>query len=179
MPPSYTKPLSIFINDKCFDVVARNVIMLLLVLNAPDHSETTCCIIHLWYSSFIRTSDVALINKHVRPLIADVCGKISLRSAECLHVKTWHFGTCSIRVALKKAAWEKLLDFLASPVTYHDAQKLRTSATMSLSPVLLDERQHMHLSRQPQHRLSLERFSQDGILLPFGHSRADFNVPNP
>ncbi|GAA87051.1 hypothetical protein AKAW_05165 [Aspergillus luchuensis IFO 4308] len=54
LPKSYDGSLEVTINDRDIDVVARNVIMLQIHLSMDEDDATIDCIIHLWYSAFLR-----------------------------------------------------------------------------------------------------------------------------
>ena len=72
---TYSQSLSITINDRDFDVVARNI-MILLVALVVDKEEAIDCIIHLWYSALVRDSDMDILLNRVRRLIEDGCSEI-------------------------------------------------------------------------------------------------------
>ncbi|TVY65922.1 hypothetical protein Focb16_v011164 [Fusarium oxysporum f. sp. cubense] len=84
LPPSYEPPIEIIMNDHEFDVVARNVIILLLALTADDRDEAVDCILHIWYSSFIRKSHVDILKQRIRPLIQSVCDKVKDKPAKMI-----------------------------------------------------------------------------------------------
>ncbi|KAM0080378.1 hypothetical protein ACKRZS_007473 [Fusarium odoratissimum] len=99
-------------NDHEFDVVTRNVIILLLALTADDRDETVDCILHIWYSSFIRKSHVDILKQPIQPLIQSVCDKVKDKPARRILGKTWTFEKRSVRLVLEKEAWDKLLSFM-------------------------------------------------------------------
>ncbi|ODM16214.1 hypothetical protein SI65_08213 [Aspergillus cristatus] len=51
LPRSYSHSLEITINDRDFEIVARNIILLLIALVVEKVDEAVDCIIHLWYSA--------------------------------------------------------------------------------------------------------------------------------
>nr|CEG05156.1 unnamed protein product [Fusarium clavum] len=112
LPSSYKQQISITMNDRDLDIVARNVVMLLIALTAEEHDDTIDCMIHVWYSAFIRESDHQLLNLRVRPLIEGVCNKIRDKPSNTILGKTWKFGLSSFRLVLEKVSWDKLLTFL-------------------------------------------------------------------
>ncbi|RAH49614.1 uncharacterized protein BO95DRAFT_450149 [Aspergillus brunneoviolaceus CBS 621.78] len=73
LPTAYSGPLDITINDQVEDVVIRNVILLLVALVVDDPNEAIDCIIHLWYSTLVRQSDIRVLSDRIWPLIQDVC----------------------------------------------------------------------------------------------------------
>lgn len=166
------------INDIDFDIVARNAIMLLLALTVEDHQEAAEAILHCWYSACIRPQD----REHLlllRPIIEDVCQKVSGRAAGSLQAKTFAFGNNSLRLILKKENWETLLDFFSIPtgLTVERAHAIRTAVTKAHQRV--DYRQRALITQQPEHRVCKEKFWEDGILAPFSQSTDDFKFPNP
>lgn len=89
-------------NDLDLDIVARNVIMLLIALTVDNMDEVADCIIHIWYSALIRKSALDILQQRVRPLIEDVCEKIKSKLSSAILAKTWTFGQRSMRLVLKK-----------------------------------------------------------------------------
>ncbi|KFY76437.1 hypothetical protein V499_03938 [Pseudogymnoascus sp. VKM F-103] len=71
LPKSYSQPVDITMNDLDLDIVARNVIMLLIALTVDNIDEAADCIIHIWYSALIRKSDLNVLQQRIRPLIKD------------------------------------------------------------------------------------------------------------
>ncbi|PYI11901.1 hypothetical protein BO78DRAFT_440822 [Aspergillus sclerotiicarbonarius CBS 121057] len=179
LPSSYSQPLEITVNDLDFDVVARNIVLLLLSLAVEEADEAVDCIIHLWYSAFVRESDIDILQRRVRPLIEDVCGKIKGKTAESLFAKTWKFGQRSLRVVLKKSSWSRLLHFMEVPasLTVERARMIRAANTLAESRQDYRDRHMCCLS--PSHRIAFNKFRHDGLLLPFGYPRHEFQVPNP
>ena len=49
-------------NDRDLDIVARNVILLLIVLVVENIDEAVDCIIHICYSALVRKSDMDLLS---------------------------------------------------------------------------------------------------------------------
>ncbi|KAK4500888.1 hypothetical protein PRZ48_009080 [Zasmidium cellare] len=83
------------------------------------------------------------------------------------------------QVTLSKAQWDELLSFFELPIGMTSQQ-----ATLSRQAVTtLYDRQDLKESylyvQKPAHRLCLNRYWEDGVLLPFGASRDDFIVTNP
>ncbi|KAF4504438.1 hypothetical protein G6O67_007888 [Ophiocordyceps sinensis] len=76
LPSSYSHSIEATINDRDLDVMARNVILLLIALVVQDVEEKIDCMIHVWYSVLIRKTDNDLVQHHIRPLIEAVCAKI-------------------------------------------------------------------------------------------------------
>ncbi len=84
-----------------------------------------------------------------------------------------------MRVALQKSAWDSLLAYVEVPegLTHESAHKIRTAITLAASRG--DYRDRYLYCQEPSHRVPLNKFRDDGILLPFGSRRHDFQVPNP
>ncbi|KAF5664362.1 hypothetical protein FHETE_7119 [Fusarium heterosporum] len=179
LPASYTQPITVFINDRDLDIVARNTVMLLVALTAEAHEDTVDCMIHIWYSAFIRESDLQVLNKRVRPLVEAICLRIKDKPSNSVLGKTWTFGQRSLRLVLEKGSWDRLLTFLEVPsgLTPEKANRIRTAVTLADSRV--DYRDRSFLFLPSSHRVARYRFRQSGILLPFGASHQDFQHPNP
>ncbi|OBS15940.1 hypothetical protein FPOA_12899 [Fusarium poae] len=74
---------------------------------------------------------------------------------------------------------DKLLSFLDVPggLTAKKANEIRTAVTLTESRV--DYRGRSFLFLPSSHRIARYRFRQNGLLLPFGASRREFQQPNP
>ncbi|OJJ76995.1 hypothetical protein ASPBRDRAFT_49989 [Aspergillus brasiliensis CBS 101740] len=179
LPGSYDRSLEVTINDRDIDVVARNVIILFLFLGMEKGDEVVECIIHLWYSAFVRESDMELLGRRVRPLIEGFYETIKDATPGSLIPNTWTFGKRSLKVILNKQSWCRLLTYLDVPtgLTVERAQSIRTANTLAESRKSF--RDNCMSSMSPSHRIAFYKFREDGLLLPFGHPRHEFRVPNP
>lgn len=179
LPKSYNQAVEVTINDRDLDVVARNVILLLIAFTVDDIEEATDCIIHVWYSALIRQLDLDTLQQKVRPIIEDVCRKTKGKPATALLGKTWTSNQCPFRLVLQKSAWDALLNFLDHPkgLTAERANGIRR--TVTLAEDRKDYRDRHLLFQAQLHRVALNRFREDGLLLPFGAPRNDFQHPNP
>ncbi|KAK4068705.1 uncharacterized protein Triagg1_7065 [Trichoderma aggressivum f. europaeum] len=179
VPGGYTKPIEVTINDHDLDVVARNAIILLITLVSDNMDEAVDCMIHVWYSALIRKSDLDMIQQKVRPLVENICEKIKDKNPDSILGKTWKFGNRSLRLVLRKSLWDRLLAYMTVPqgLTAERASRIRTAVTLDESRKdYLD----MHLLFQsPYRRVAKHRFRADGLLLPFGAPRHEFQEPNP
>ncbi|KEY73762.1 hypothetical protein S7711_03071 [Stachybotrys chartarum IBT 7711] len=179
VPESYKKSISLTINDRDIDIVARNVIMLLIALFVNDPNEAVLCIIHVWYSSLLRKSDLAMLQGLIRPLLQAVCDSIKDKGEDAVMAKTWSSEGRELRVVLTKSSWDRLVSFLDVPagLTVERATRIRTEVTLAESRRDFVDR---HMCCQPtHHRVPLRRFREDGLLLPFGYPRHEFVTPNP
>ncbi|GFG26617.1 monoterpene epsilon-lactone hydrolase [Aspergillus udagawae] len=179
LPNSYSQPLELTVNDRDFEIVARNVILLLIALIVEEVDEAVDCIIHFWYSAFVRESDVDVLRHRIRPLIEDVCNKIKDKKTESLLAKTWNFGRHSLRVVLERSSWDRLLAVVDPPagLTADRAREVRAAITLAESRK--DYRDRYMYYQSPSHRIAFNKFREDGLLLPFGSIRHEFREPNP
>lgn len=178
LPITYEGKCELIINDKDFDIVARNAILLLTAL-VFDPIEAADIMIHIWYSAFITELYLWKLREKVLPLIEDVCKKVAGRPGQSLQSKTWTFGTRSISLVLPKASWDLLPSFFKVPdgLSASKAQKVMVDTT--LPPSRRDYVEREFYARPPAWRVCATKFRTDGIILPFGHSRKDFTMPNP
>lgn len=178
LPNEFNGTLEITINDNDNDIVCRNVLLLLIALDAGEDDEVIECMIHMWYSAFVRESDIRVLNRF-RPLIEEVCGDYLLSGCGHSAGREWTFGKCGLMPILKKESWERLLSFLDAPFGYTPtlAHKARTLATKVKSRK--DCRERFLYNQPPAHRVAHEKFCDDGMLLPFAASREGFCIPNP
>jgi hypothetical protein len=168
-----------YINDVDLDVAARNLILLLVVLSVEDDKEAIECMIHVWYSAFLRASDMAILRGRIRPMIEDVCRNIEKKSSTLFLGMTWTFAQHSCRIELTKESWGKVLLYLDNiqSLSIDQAHQIRSAVT--LAPERIDYRDRRMLISNPTQRICKQRFREDGLLLPFGASRLGFDVPNP
>lgn len=178
LPDSYQGNLLFAVNDLDLDIVARNLIMLLLALDIEDSEQAVQSIIHIWYSASIRLQDARLLTELICPMIEEVCVKIADRAAGSLQAKTWIVGRSSLRLVLKKELWTSLLSYFRLPpgLTHQKAYDKRVAVTKA-EPQAEIYRDFCVL--QPEHRVCREKYRETGIMLPFGHSRDEYTVPNP
>ncbi|KAF7928559.1 uncharacterized protein EAE98_005615 [Botrytis deweyae] len=178
LPIAYEGKCELIINDKDFDIVARNAILLLTAL-VFDPIEAADIMIHVWYSAFITDSYLRKLQEKVLPLIEDVCKKVAGRPGQSLQSKTWTLGTRSISLVLPKASWDLLPSFFKVPdgLSASKAQKVMVDTT--LPPSRRDYIERQFYARPPAWRVCATKFRTDGMLLPFGYSRKDFTMPNP
>lgn len=179
IPTSYSNKVCVTLNDRDLDIVARNVILLLIALTCEDTAQAVDCMLHVWYSALIRGKHFDILSNHVRPLIQDVNTKIKNKAAGVVLGKTWTFGTRTLRLVLSKEDWSAILSCLEIPdgLSAEKPNDIRTAVTTA--PSRIDFRERRMTALPPAHRVCANRFHEDGTLLPFGCSRDDFNTPNP
>ncbi|TLS21936.1 uncharacterized protein PpBr36_09426 [Pyricularia pennisetigena] len=183
LPDQYTQTVTTVLNDKEFDVVARNTIMLLILATVEDKAEAADCVLHIFYSAFLTKSHMEVLTNKIGPLVQEVCDKTSAKPADAILAKTWVFGgsenPVQIRVVLSRGQWLGLLAMLKAP------KKVKQARARDIRDRVVNARERIdyvdrHLLCQlPNIRMGSHRFRVDGILLPFGASRADFVLPNP
>lgn len=169
--------MSFTINDIDLDVVARNLVILLLIMLVEDPHQAVESAIHIWYSAFIRPTEAGLLANIISPMVENVCAKIANRGPKSLQAKTWKIGKCSLRLVLEKESWKALLSYFRAPssLTLQKAKELRVAITRKYT----SDKHRDLVVLQPHHRVSNDKFREDGLLLPFGHARDDFTIPNP
>lgn len=100
---------------------------------------------------------------------------------EAILGKTWTFTSGNtLRLVLRKEDWLILQTYLDIPdgLTKEEASNIRAATTLALERA--DYRDRWYFKDQtPFIRLAKQRFREDGLLLPFGHPRLGFNIPNP
>ena len=178
LPETYAGHCEIVVNDKDSDIVARNAILLLTALHfSPD--AATPMMLHMWYSALVPARMLRSLRDSVLPLVQEVCNKIQAKPARSLLSKTWTYGTRSLRLVLTKEQWNHLLLYFEVPngLSAAHAQVIRTSTT--LAPERKDYFERALLTKPPVWRVCTMKFRKDGILLPFGSSRQEFDIPNP
>lgn len=179
LPNMFDRDIHIVMNDRELDIVARNAIILLTTLVVDDPDEAVDTIIHLWYSSLITASHLRTLQRHILPIVAEVCDKISTKLDGKLLGKTWTYGRTSMRLVLLKEDWSRLLNYLEPPPNLTADRAYAVRREVTIDPWRVDRRHRSYLGMKPAHRVSRERFQTDGLLISFGASRSDFTIPNP
>ncbi|KAF2792338.1 hypothetical protein K505DRAFT_307801 [Melanomma pulvis-pyrius CBS 109.77] len=186
LPNLYRNAVLITLNDREFEVVARNAILLLFVLTSledPQRSITGIAesVIHIWYSALLPANLLSSLQSEVKPLIAAVCAKIAKRAPDAVLGKTWTFASGStLRLSLRQQEWLRLERFSDVPTGFGVEEAKKVRAAIVLAPERMDYRERWYYKdTNPFMRLSKQRFREDGLLLPFGHPRMGFDVPNP
>jgi Domain of unknown function (DUF4470) len=178
LPPTYEGRLETIVNDRDIDVVSRNAILLLTALHfEPGHAAVM--ILHLWYSALIPAEILGQLREFILPLIQDMCQKIQGRSSSSLLSKKWTFGARSLRLILTKDDWNKLLSYFEVPegLSAAEAQNVRSKTTMA--PERKDYVDRALYKLPATLRASMMKFREDGVLLPYGAPRQQFDTPNP
>ena len=178
LPQPYTGTCEVVVNDKEFDIVARNAIMLLIRISCPPHIASEA-ILHIWYSAFITQDIFELLQEHVKPLIGDICEKIRTKSETTLQSKFWNVGNGTVQLILKKDMWNSLQAYLSTPPGLSRLSAQQTMEATTFSPERKDNLERFLYSQPPGWRVGAFKFRKEGILLPFGASKALFTVPNP
>ncbi|KAI6373129.1 hypothetical protein MCOR25_003528 [Pyricularia grisea] len=183
LPDQYKQAVTAVLNDKEFDVVARNAIMLLILATVEDKNEAADCVLHVFYSAFLTKSHMEILTNKIHPLVQDVCDKTSTKLKDAILAKTWTFGGAEgrvqVRVVLSRGQWLDLLAMLKAP------KKLKQTRAMDIRDRVVNARERIDyvdrhiLCQLPNIRMGFHKFRVDGILLPFGASRTDFVLPNP
>ncbi|KAF2704138.1 hypothetical protein K504DRAFT_442126 [Pleomassaria siparia CBS 279.74] len=178
LPEAYKGQCTVVMNDMNFAIVARNAIILLVALKLEAHVAVPM-IIHLWYSVLLPASMLEVLQDTILPLVDDVCTKIKGKVSGELQSKTFKFGGRSLRIVLTKGEWDDLRKFFVVPgdITTDKAREIRRKITMAESRV--DYVDRALYGMPPGLRKSKRRFRDDGIVLPYGSSRKDFDTPNP
>ena len=178
LPETYAGHCEVVINDKDSDIVARNAILLLIALHFSP-KEATPMMLHIWYSALVPAQMLESLRDNILPLIQEVCNKIQAKPAQLFLSKTWTYGTRSLRLILTKEQWNHLLRYFEIPdgLSAAQAQAIRLSTT--LAPERKDYLERALLSQPPAWRVCTMKFRKNGILLPFGSSRQEYDSPNP
>ncbi|KAL9041133.1 MAG: hypothetical protein Q9214_004213 [Letrouitia sp. 1 TL-2023] len=178
LPATYTGHCEINLNDRDPDIVARNAILLLVAFQfSPE--EATPIMLHIWYSALVPADILHSLQDRVLPLFQEVCKKIRTKPAQTLLSKTWTFGTRTLRMVLTKEQWNHLSLYVKVPDDLSMVQAQAVRASTTLAPKRKDYLDRALVSMPPAWRACVVKFRKDGILLPFGSSRREFDTPNP
>ena len=179
LPITYSGKSTIWINDQNINVVCRNTLMLLVLCSPEDEAKAIDTALHVWYSALLRPDHMELIRKTVRPRIESFYERIQDAPPKKSQREKWNFGACTIDVSLKPEYWTTLLSHCdeVMGLSADEAQRMRRAKYAS--EVGSDKSDLRLMLNLPEYRVSMQRFEEDGILLPFGCSREPHTVPNP
>ena len=176
MPKSYEGTCTCVLNDRDPVIVSRNVVIFLVSVLLPP-VEAADLMLHLWYSSRIKSSMLEYLRTSVRNLIADVLEKIKNKRDDVLLSKTWLFGTREISVRLHKYQWSCVLKMLDSQHEVVETEKHRLDVMLNASRL---DHQDRHLcTLTPARRACSHKMRETGVLAPFGHCLEQFQHSNP
>ncbi|KAI0437529.1 hypothetical protein F4803DRAFT_565994 [Xylaria telfairii] len=175
----YRSPLNIVINDRDLDIVARNLVFLLIMFVEEDPITAAEALLHVWYSALVTELCYTLLQKKLKPIIQEVCDKVAGKPDHALLGKTWTFGDNALRLILTREAWMKLPEYFDVPpgMTADRAHAVRDAVVNA--PSRADYVDRALLTRLPAQGLGVIKFRKDGILVPFGQHRKAFVLPNP
>lgn len=178
VPAYFAGQCNTVINDRDFDIVARNAILLLTALHFEPQAAWPI-MLHIWYSALIPHSVLRSLQVNILPLVRGVCEKIKAKPPLSVQSKTWVYGSRSCRLVLQKQQWVQLLSHFQVPegLPLARAQEIRLATT--LAPERTDYVERSFFKKPPAWRVAAMKFRQTGILLPFGASSASFDTPNP
>ncbi|KAK2752567.1 hypothetical protein FQN55_006680 [Onygenales sp. PD_40] len=169
LPDSYNGRISFDINDRNRTVVTRNLIILLAAFNLPPEVASTV-MLHLWYSAFLPEWVMTCIKDKVLPALQDFNGNSG---------DGWSYKNATLRADSSVKIKKRVLSQFSgnSGIPFGEASTLRKAVTLAPCRQDYTHRTLFHLS--PSWRLPLLKFRLDGVLLPFGASRENFQIPNP
>jgi len=179
LPEQYTGKCTFVMNDFDLDIVARNIILLMIAQQFPI-KEAVPAMIHLWYSARLPTTILETIQTKLLPMIEDVCNKVAKKPNNIPLGKTFKLeGGQSLRVVLTKPDWNRFKAYftLHKGLTPKMAELFRRKAVYD--PARRDYHHKGFYTYWPALRVCADKFRQDGILLPYGASRKDFVAWNP
>lgn len=144
-------------------------------------SRTIDTIIHVWYSAFLTRDIVQYLEEKIQPLLEQVRHHLDGKALDTEIIHTWEFsGGSYLSLALPVVRWNYVINSLKTPpaLSYQVAKARMQHVT--LDPRKRDAREYHYskMTDSPHLRMAYQKFLEDGMLLPFGHSRLDFVYPN-
>lgn len=189
LPSSHKSKVDLTINDLDFEVVARNVILLLFVLSRLEEVHTVDEIadagiaeelIHFWYSAFVTAELESDLRVRVLPFIVEVCDKTQSEMSHTMISETWNFAFGrTVRLVLRREQWVQLSEYFAIPGGFSQelAYGIMTATTLASERFDYRDRRY-YKDLTPSVRIAKQHFCEDGLLLPFGNRRTGFDVSN-
>lgn len=178
LPQQYQGSCCVTINDKDFQVVARNIIIL-LIAHRLDPDTAVPLIIHIWYSAFIPAVMLQILQSIILPMIAPVIDDMKDKADGSLHWAMFKFRNRELRLTLTKEQWMLLPTYFKVPegLSREEAQKIRHRR--NFAPEMLDFCERKFMMWTPAVRQDEMYFRKTGILLPQSASQVGIDTPNP
>lgn len=183
LPSAFDGTVNYTIGDADMDMVARNVILLLVAYTIEDSVTATDCMIHLWYSSHLHDGHARLLTDRIRPLVAEARRLAEAHGTEEATMFTRNFVNedRGVTVTLSAAEWKILLGYFdfAPEDDVDEPCSVMCRDEIVCNETFVDERD-MIMLRSPAHRrVAHLKFWKDGILQAFAQDTRHFTVPNP
>ncbi|EKV16220.1 hypothetical protein PDIG_09450 [Penicillium digitatum PHI26] len=178
LPDTYSGQCEMVMSGIQPGMFEQNIILLLTAFHFPPE-DAAPIIIHLWYSALIPLSILSALRIKLLPLIEEVCSEAVRKRRRRIFKRVLKKNKASLHLALLRDEWERLRTSLQCPERFSPTEATRSRQSVTLANKKVDEL-HRGLYAQPRHwRLATMKFRRDGILLPFGCSRKEFDTPNP
>ncbi|KAK5168392.1 uncharacterized protein LTR77_006962 [Saxophila tyrrhenica] len=180
LPNDKGQTVTAVVLDRDGTVITRNLIILLVLLYVSDEAIAMDCVIHIWYSAFLRQSHVEILQTQIRPLIEDMISRVRDRKEKPLQKRAWlPFKTSCVRAMLHKSQWVSVLAHLSVTEEFDMAGAIQIMRQSRILPGRKDFMERRVLMLQRPRRVPYLEYRWRGVLLPFGHSREAFTVLNP
>ncbi|KAJ6441516.1 MYND finger family protein [Purpureocillium lavendulum] len=187
LPKEASPKLSIFLNE-CSTLHGMRAFIALHVLTSSksDPVLNAEAVIHMWYSSRVPKAIWDHIHRiaggSVMTVLVDIAKYDRARQAgqdgdSNVCRSRWSRGGFSLDTELTRGQWQELWKRINNPGTLN--------MTKMTAHRFLDVRKHSapaacSRARMTKARLmGVQKWEYDGMLLPFGHPRDDFDTPNP
>ncbi|KAG7002098.1 hypothetical protein G7Y79_00029g063940 [Physcia stellaris] len=176
LPGTYKGVCNVVLNDKNFNVAARNIIMLLVATRLPP-ADAAEVIVPLWYSARLTQAMLKIVEQYVKDPVAELVAKLQGKPEDVLLSKKWTYGASEVVVRLYKQQWTTLLQILESKhdVTKTEAERLK----VVLAPSRVDYRDRELYGISGFRRICSTKFRESGVLAPFGSCLDQFQWSNP
>lgn len=188
LPELLHSKIYLVVNDRDFDVVGRNALLMRYLLvslhDCPDENTLISLaesLIHLWYSALLPERLSLEFKSKVQPLIHQAYKKIRGMDRTLEQEYTWNFrSACSFRLVLSGQNWLRLAEFWDGPSRLSKEKAMEVRASVILNSERRDCRDRWYFKDHSRPtRVAKEKFRREGVLLPFGQACVGFTVPNP
>lgn len=180
VPQGYTKTLRIMLNTPSLIMTLRCLAPLVILVNDTDAQRAAVDIIHLWYSARIHPELEAVLDELVGEYIEECLERCSSLPPAMFMTLTDDFKSRkgSLKTAIQAFVWEDLHSFWTQDSGFDDAKAEESRFKCNFAPEARDWLDMERICHRPSRRHSREAYRNDGVLLPFGASRARFTYHN-
>ncbi|KAK0390795.1 hypothetical protein NLU13_0298 [Sarocladium strictum] len=181
LPDGFIGQITLTYSNDNMDMCARNILLVMLTYLVGDKDVAVDCMIHVWYSAYLKPCHVRILTEIIRPYIAQAAQVASDQRGDETLCRTFVENGRGLRIALTPAQWQALLtyfDFCQEDDAYEPQSAIARNEVMA-SDAYEDERDLVLLRNLPHCRVAITKFWRDGVVQPFGQDCSEFTIPNP
>lgn len=173
LPKDYRGKCEILLNDVDAVVVNRSLVILYALLSSGTSIEESAELAtHLMYSAALSHTSAAYLRECICVIYGDGPSDGDMSFQSCMKTR----GEGRLLTMQTTMAIKRPMEMFLS--TYELPRGLQSMRSILTDPLREDDREKTFVSLKPPHRLSLARFWQTGVLVPYSLDVRRFSQPN-